>query len=113
MTMQRDDILSAVSSYYGDKVRTHGPTARGVDWNSAESQHTRFRQLLRVCDRPAPFSLNDFGCGYGALVDYLSAAGISCDYRGFDVAAPMLDEARRTHPGLAPSAFVGDAAELP
>ena len=110
--MQQDKILSAVSAYYGEKIQTHGATARGVDWSSTESQTTRFGELLRVCDRSARFSLNDYGCGYGGLHDYIVSEGIDCDYVGFDVAPPMLAEARRLHPALPPSAFVGDRAAL-
>jgi SAM-dependent methyltransferase len=110
--MQQDKILSAVSEYYGEKVLAHGATARGVDWSSAESQATRFRELLRVCDRRTPFSLNDYGCGYGGLCDYIAAEAIDCDYRGFDVAPPMLAEARRTHPTLPATTFVGDVSAL-
>lgn len=112
--MRRDEILSAVGNYYGDKVRTHGATARGVDWSSKESQEIRFRELMRVADRsPPPFSLNDFGCGYGALHDYLVQSGIQCGYRGLDLSPAMLDEARRQHPALPPETFVVTRAELP
>jgi SAM-dependent methyltransferase len=112
MPMQRDQILSAVSAYYGEKVTEHGATARGVDWSTAESQTTRFRQLLKLCDGGGPFSLNDYGCGYGGLHDFIVAEGFNCEYRGFDVAPQMLDEARRTHPMLPATTFVGDVAAL-
>lgn len=106
------DIVSAVGAYYGEKVRAHGPTARGVDWNSVESQEVRFCELLRACDRPPPFSLNDFGCGYGGLYDYLKRQAVECEYRGFDVAEPMLEEARRTHSALPESTFVATVDAL-
>jgi hypothetical protein len=64
-----DKILVNVQRYYDAKVEAHGATARGADWNSAESQQLRFRQLLKLCDQPGPFVINDYGCGYGALVD--------------------------------------------
>ena len=74
------------------------PTARGVDWNSEASQELRFAQLLKVAEPvETVFSLNDFGCGYGALVDYLSRNGYDVRYRGFDVSAAMLEHARRAH----------------
>ena len=37
-----------VADYYSEKVRQHGETAQGVDWNSTESQKTRFDQLLGI-----------------------------------------------------------------
>ena len=58
----------------------------------------RFQQLLRVCDDPtAPFSLNDYGCGYGALVPYLKQRGLGATYRGFDLSAAMLKHAREAY----------------
>ena len=39
-------ILEKVSRYYSGKLEAHGATARGVDWNSTESQRLRFVQLL-------------------------------------------------------------------
>lgn len=44
------------------------------------------------------FSLNDYGCGYGALATYLDREGADVDYRGFDVSERMVEEARRLHP---------------
>jgi SAM-dependent methyltransferase len=112
--MANERIISDVSAYYSGKVRAHGATARGVDWNSTESQELRFRELLRVCEGVAqPLSLNDFGCGYGGLHDHLQRAGIAADYRGFDISEAMLEEARRQHPALAPAAFVASADALP
>jgi hypothetical protein len=110
--MNRDEVISSVTAYYGEKIRAHGPTARGVDWNSTESQEVRFAQLMRVADRDARFAVNDFGCGYGALSDYLQHLGVDVDYRGFDVALPMVEEARRKHPTLPATAFVTELAEL-
>jgi SAM-dependent methyltransferase len=96
-----DAILSAVERYYSGRFAEHGATARGVDWNSPESQELRFDQLLRVADRETGrFSLNDFGCGYGALVSYLHRRGLDAAYRGFDLSASMLEHARREHPDV-------------
>jgi SAM-dependent methyltransferase len=91
-------MLDAVGRYYGDKLAQHGASPRGADWNSAESQELRFAQLVKVCEPQARFSLNDIGCGYGALVDYLSRLGKECDYLGVDISAPMVATARQLHP---------------
>jgi len=108
-----DALRSRVGAYYGAKVSQFGTTARGVDWNSEESQRLRFEQLLRVCDRAAPgFSLNDYGCGYGALVDHLAARGLVVDYRGFDIAEEMLSAAAARHTAAARVTFQGSAATL-
>jgi SAM-dependent methyltransferase len=99
-----------VERYYSGRFAEHGATARGVDWNSPESQELRFDQLLRVADRETgAFSLNDFGCGYGALVPYLRRRGLDAEYRGFDLSASMLEHARREYPDVI---FVGTEGEL-
>ena len=105
-----DAILTAVERYYSDRFAEHGATARGVDWNSPESQELRFEQLLRVADRESGrFTLNDFGCGYGALVGFLRARGLDVDYRGYDLSESMLEHARQEHED---ATFVGSADDL-
>ena len=47
--------------------RRTGPTHRGVDWSSRDSQELRFATLLTASTGAAAPSLLDFGCGYGAL----------------------------------------------
>ena len=67
--------------------------------------------MLRVADRePGRFSLNDYGCGYGALVGLLEARGLLVDYRGFDLSESMLEHARREHEEVT---FVANVEELP
>ena len=51
--MAEAGILAGVTAYYAGKLREFGATPRGVDWNSAESQQLRFRQLShRTVHRP-------------------------------------------------------------
>jgi SAM-dependent methyltransferase len=108
-----EHILDQVRTYYGAKVREHGPNAHGVDWNSTESHEHRFRQFLRLFDRAAkPFSVLDFGCGYGALREFLATAGVSADYYGFDISTDMIDTARRLHADLDPARFSTESKAL-
>jgi SAM-dependent methyltransferase len=92
--MKSHPILANVAAYYSEKVQTHGTTARGVDWNSTESQELRFAQLLKVCNPAQPFSLLDYGCGYGALAMYLAGLGWDVRYTGFDISEAMIAQAR-------------------
>jgi SAM-dependent methyltransferase len=103
-------MLDAVQRYYSDKVARHGPTAKGVDWNDSLSQELRFEQLLKVCDVASPFTVNDYGCGYGALADHLEHAGHEFTYTGFDISDEMLARARELHGGA--TRFVGRDDEL-
>lgn len=107
--MSSHDILSRVQEYYDEKLRAHGPTARGVDWKSQESQQLRFAQLVKLIDHNRPFTINDFGCGYGALIDYLESCNFQFRYTGFDISSEMIARAGELHPG---SSFVTDKGRL-
>jgi SAM-dependent methyltransferase len=93
-------LLDAVQRYYTGKISEHGATARGVDWNDQASQELRFEQILKLCDLQTPFTINDYGCGYGALALYLDGRGLRFRYTGFDISASMLDQARDLLSGL-------------
>jgi SAM-dependent methyltransferase len=94
----KDDILARVSKYYSAKLAEHGETPRGVDWNSTEAQQVRFTQILSICRDDPAFSINDIGCGYGALVERLVELPGFLTYTGFDIAEPMIEAARRRYP---------------
>lgn len=87
------DLLGEVSDYYGARLAEHGATPRGVDWNGLESQRVRFEQLTRVIREPGGFSVNDLGCGYGALAEYLAEGHRDFRYTGCDVSPPMVEAA--------------------
>lgn len=92
-------IHDQVSNYYSQKLAEHGSNHAGVDWNSTESQYLRFRQLLRLHnDQQLPFSILDFGCGYGALVDYLQQSFNDFSYIGYDIAPTMVEAAQAIYP---------------
>ncbi|WP_315753440.1 MULTISPECIES: class I SAM-dependent methyltransferase [unclassified Bradyrhizobium] len=94
-------ICSDVDAYYTACVARHGATPRGVDWSCEATQGLRFVQLMKLCDGSAPFSLNDIGCGYGALVPFLAARYPTCeiDYLGIDLSRAMISRARRRFAG--------------
>lgn len=90
-------LLKDVASYYTNAIQRHGATARGVDWNDEGVQRLRFEQLLRIAEGSEEFSLNDLGCGYGALLDYLGESQRKVIYSGFDIADAMLEAAIERH----------------
>ena len=92
------DILTATGSYYSAKLDQFGETHKGVDWNSTESQELRFAQLLKVVDLSTQFSLNDFGCGYGHLYDYVSKLAQDFTYVGYDISTKMIESASKRLP---------------
>jgi len=107
-----DDALAAVhagiAAYYTGTLARFGATPLGVDWSCEPTQQLRFVQLLKLCDFAAPFSLNDVGCGYGALLAYLDWRHPACavDYLGIDLAASMVRAARRRWRGRPAARFV-------
>ena len=88
------DILTQVANYYTNKLAEHGETACGVDWNGEESQMLRFEQLCKVIEQSGDFSLNDLGCGYGALYDYVCSRWRNVRYKGYDVSDDMIRAAK-------------------
>jgi SAM-dependent methyltransferase len=94
-----DSIKGKVSEYYSGRIREHGASARGVDWNSEESQVLRFTQLARILPDSGPYSVVDYGCGYGALVPFLDSRGAEFKYQGLDISNDMIDRARQDHRG--------------
>lgn len=97
MAKNIDIALEAVGRYYTSKLKEHGATAQGVDWNGEASQRTRFEQLLRVVPAGTAFSFNDLGCGYGALAAYLPTVHPDFSYTGIDLSQEMIEEAKRLH----------------
>jgi SAM-dependent methyltransferase len=92
--MSRSDLLQQTRQYYDHKLAEYGPTARGVDWNSEESQRLRFRELVRLIEGAPDARVLDYGCGYGALRSYLRERGHRGPYVGFDISERMIDIAR-------------------
>jgi SAM-dependent methyltransferase len=98
--MPREAILEAVESYYTGRFTEHGACARGVDWNSDESQELRFEQLVKAFDlSPGGLSVNDLGCGYGALAEFLRRRGFDATYTGYELSEAMLAHARENFLG--------------
>jgi SAM-dependent methyltransferase len=90
------ELQNTVRDYYSGTLQRHGPTPLGVDWPNVVSQYLRFVQLLKLCRFGRPFSLNDFGCGYGALLEFLAMrhADAAVTYRGIDISPAMVAAAR-------------------
>lgn len=90
-------FLLPVASYYSAKLAQHGQTPQGADWNGEESQNLRFDQLTKVIASSDSFSVNDLGCGYGALYDYLQNTWNTFSYTGYDISEAMISAAQSRH----------------
>jgi SAM-dependent methyltransferase len=106
MNNENAAILTEVADYYSAKLAEHGETPRGVDWNGEESQILRFAQLAKIIQPSSAFSLNDLGCGYGALFDYLNKLSSGVTYIGCDVSGDMVSAAQARYANYANARFV-------
>ena len=88
-------IKEDVANYYTEKVKEHGPTPQGVDWNSTDSQVLRFQQLAKIIEPgESPYSLLDYGCGYGEFIETARSIAAPVCYTGFDISEEMLKAAK-------------------
>ena len=94
MAVDPTEFARRTRLHYRDSFERHGPTPPGVDWNGEASQRRQFDELMRILPAAGPFSVNDFGCGYGALADVLLARGPGITYSGVDLNEEMIAAAR-------------------
>ncbi len=103
--MQNQNHLEDIREYFDSTLKTHGPTPRGVDWNSEEAREARFEQLMKIVQPEQEFSILDYGCGYGALIDYLKKKAFRFSrFMGYDIATSMIAVAQdkyKNAPGVA------------
>ncbi|HNX69203.1 MAG TPA: class I SAM-dependent methyltransferase [Candidatus Omnitrophota bacterium] len=85
--------------FYEDKLRQFGPTPEGAGWNSEKAQEIRFDQLLGIVGKERSFSLNEYGCGCGALVRYLKERRYRVRYCGFDILKKAIAKAKALYAG--------------
>lgn len=111
MQNKKNDLLSDVANYYSSKLALHGETPRGVDWNGEQSQILRFEQLCKIIGTDTTnFSLNDLGCGYGALLDFVLNKHKTLSYLGVDVSESMIQAARSRYSAIRNVRFIEAAA---
>ena len=104
MPSNKIDLLAEVAQYYSTKLAEYGETPRGVDWNGEDGQKLRFEQVCKIIDVDH-FSINDLGCGYGALYDFLVSKKKSFSYLGVDVSEGMIRAAEKRNKGLPQARF--------
>lgn len=95
-------LLNLVSLAYSYRVNQCGPVANGVFWKDQDGQMLRYELLLQAImeeDLNGPISVNDLGCGYGALFDLLADQPMMQDgrYYGYDISPKMIEKAKVRH----------------
>lgn len=94
-----DDILKSIDDYYTNKIIEFGTTPKGVDWKDEKTQIIRIDQLLKIIIND-DFSINDLGCGYGKLYEWLCKKFIdknNFQYYGYDLSSEMIKKAKMLH----------------
>ena len=110
--MSLDKALETYRDYFNKKVDLYGATPGAADYNGAEAQLTRFEQLTNVINPSAPFTIIDYGCGYGALLDFLLNKNWQFEYYGFDMLKKMVSVGRESHEGILNAHFEHSEDEL-
>lgn len=91
-----DTTLRQIANLYTDNLSAHGEKSTAVGWKTPESQELRFQKLSSVVAENGPITVNDYGCGYGAHLEYLVHRGIDVvEYNGYDISPDMLEGAAR------------------
>ena len=89
--LQQSYALFLAQRMYARRFSRYGMHPKGVLWKSGETQRLRYRLLTEaVGDK----SINDFGCGYGGLLEYLMREGYQGRYIGYDMNAQMIAAAK-------------------
>ncbi len=98
--VKTEHLLDPVVAAYRRRLERYGAHPMGVIWRNEDRQESRFAVLLDAItedDRTRDISLNDLGCGYGALYGFVrdhTALRLS-RYNGYDICPEMVAEAER------------------
>ena len=106
--------LSRIRKMYSDNLERSGPVSTAVGWNTPETQRLRFDKLTEVVEESRDsISVNDYGCGYAAHLDYLLGRGLVVNtYHGYDLSREMLDMARQRHADFAGVLDLRDSSSM-
>jgi len=94
------DALVGIARHSSKDLSVHGVGAKGVGWKDKASHQLRHDKLVKVIDLRASsegISVNDWGCGYGAMFHYLDEMPSLrlTQYYGYDISEEMLAAAQQ------------------
>lgn len=95
--LSETEILD-INKFYMDYFNKYGSTPQGVGWKDKFSHVLRFDKLIELLDwTQKEVSINDFGCGYGAMFRFLCDKQVKLNkYYGYDICDDMLAVAKNT-----------------
>ena len=94
------ETLEGIASLYTRDLDRHGISPKSVGWKDKASQRLRFENLSQVIDWSTAhegISINDLGCGYGAMFRYLDEMPSVrlTNYYGYEISEEMLAAAEK------------------
>ena len=110
--MSIEETQRKLDEYFTEKLEAFGTTAKGVDYNGEQAQQIRFAELVKIIEPVKPFSLIDYGCGYGAMFEFLQRRGWQFDYYGVDQIEKMVLAGRTKYKDFPNVHFTSDEKEL-
>ena len=101
--IKNSEIIIKTKSAYEKQISNHGFSPRGVFWQSDNTQVSRFETLIKaikLSDQSGKISISDFGCGYGALYQYINKKPFMNGslYIGYDIVDSFITEAKQRFP---------------
>jgi len=88
-----------LEDFYDQRYDQFGYDVRSVGWGNKESQRLRFQILSDIADLTGTH-VCDLGCGFGDLYPFLVHRFVSLTYRGIDLSAKLVEEARQRYPDV-------------
>lgn len=96
--MSVSEQLQKIQRMYSENVSAKGANSVAVGWTTEEGQMLRFSKLSQIIySMDESFSVNDYGCGYGAFLRFLEE-DLRCrvsEYHGYDISEEMLSAAKK------------------
>ena len=101
--IKNSEIFQKTINAYEEQISNHGFSPRGVFWQSDNNQKSRFETLIKAIknsDQNGKISISDFGCGYGALYQYIQNKPFMKGslYIGYDIVDSFINEAKQSFP---------------
>ena len=112
--MDNKKEINQIRNYFDNTLKKHGATPLGVDWNSMVSQGIRFEQLAKLINTQEEFSILDYGCGYGAFLQYLNENKYPYSkFFGYDISDLMVRQAQELFSNYENVIFSKDLKTIP
>lgn len=94
------EILKPIADCFNWSMKRYGPNHRAVAWRDAKRQIRRFQIFIGLLSYDTSrdnISINDLGCGYGAMFKSLKVLPQfnNGTYFGYDISDEMLSTARK------------------